>query len=259
MDKWGHHPAVYALEPVNEPMWGSDLDVLKQFYRDARDIIRSVNPEVTFTFHDSFHYDAGTWNDLFADDDHENVVLDTHFYQAWWGEDSYGNLQHYCDGYEGSLKWTADQLKYDVWVGEWALATDVCALWLGGFNDANTTAQYECEYVDCPKPYLPDDTAVDFDRTVTEDLGPFGTGFSDGMTQATIRNGKCAKDSTFFSDEQVKQLGGCAIRAFDDAVQGHFLWTFRNELEDRWNYVTAFDKGWLNANNEYPSSSEFLQ
>lgn len=80
------------------------------------------------------------------------------------------------------------------------------------------------------------------------------------MTQATIRNGKCAKDSTFFSEEQVSQLGGCAIRAFDDAVQGHFLWTFRNELEDRWNYVTAFDKGWLNADNPYPSAAaEFLQ
>ena len=201
MDKWGHHPAVYALEPVNEPMWGSDLDVLKQFYRDAREIIRSVNQEVTFTFHDSFHFDAGTWNDLFADDDIENVVLDTHFYQAWWGDDAKGDLNAYCVGYENSLKWTADALKYDVWVGEWALATDVCALWLGGFNDANTFAQYDCEYVDCPKPYLPEETAVDLDRTIAEDQGPFGTGYSDGMTQATIRGGKCAKDSTFFSDE----------------------------------------------------------
>ncbi len=25
-----------------------------------------------------------------------------------------------------------------VWMGEWALATDSCAHWLGGFNDGNT-------------------------------------------------------------------------------------------------------------------------
>jgi hypothetical protein len=29
----------------------------------------------------------------------------------------------------------ADQIKYPVWVGEWSLATDNAAMWLGGFND----------------------------------------------------------------------------------------------------------------------------
>lgn len=24
MERWGHHPALYALEPVNEPWWNSD-------------------------------------------------------------------------------------------------------------------------------------------------------------------------------------------------------------------------------------------
>ena len=65
-----------------------------------------------------------------------------------------------------------------MWVGEWALATDVCALWLGGFNDANTAAVFDCEYVDCPTPYLPADTAVDLDRTA-DLLGPFGTAKKD--------------------------------------------------------------------------------
>jgi len=48
-------------------------------------------------------------------------------------------------------------------------------------------------------------------------------------------------------------LGGCALRAFNDIVSAQFLWTFRNELEDKWNYVNAFDKGWLNASNPLPS------
>jgi hypothetical protein len=43
-----------------------------------------VNPSVIFTFHDAFIFNAQMWNNLFADDDMENVVLDTHYYQAWW-------------------------------------------------------------------------------------------------------------------------------------------------------------------------------
>jgi len=36
-------------------------------------------------FHDAFmnSSQASVWNDLFADDDIENVVLDTHTYMAW--------------------------------------------------------------------------------------------------------------------------------------------------------------------------------
>jgi len=80
MALYGQHPALYAFEPVNEPWWGSDYEVLKSFYRQARTIIRDVNPNVIFTFHDGFDFSASRWNDLFADDDMENVVIDTHFY-----------------------------------------------------------------------------------------------------------------------------------------------------------------------------------
>jgi hypothetical protein len=27
-------------------------------------------------------------------------------------------------------------IKYEKWVGEWSLATDICAWWLGGFNES---------------------------------------------------------------------------------------------------------------------------
>lgn len=250
MDRYGNHPALYAFEPLNEPWWGSDYDVLKSYYRQAREIIRNKNPDVVFTFHDGFSFSAALWNDLFADDDMENVVIDTHFYQAWWGR---MDLDGYCWGYYNLADEIA-KMKYDVWVGEWALATDVCALWLGGFQDANTEAVFDCEYVECPAPYLPADTAVDFDRTAAS-LGPFGTAQTDPlMAHAFIRNGQCARDSTFFNNDEMAMLGGCALRAFDDLVQGQFLWTFRNELEDKWNYVNAYDKGWLNPANPVPAS-----
>ena len=104
---------------------------------------------------------------------------------------------------------------------------------------------------------MPVETAVDLDRTASIN-GPFGTALADGLDQAFIRNGQCATDSSFFSDAEVAMLGGCALRAFDDMVAGKFLWTFRNELEDKWSYVNAFDKGWLNRNNPVPTE-QFLQ
>jgi len=39
LDRWGSHPAVYALEPVNEPWWSSDMALLKGFYRDVHAMI----------------------------------------------------------------------------------------------------------------------------------------------------------------------------------------------------------------------------
>ena len=172
LEEWGHHPATYAIEPVNEPWWSSDLPLLKGFYRRVHAHMKEKAPHLKFVFHDSFHFGAGDWNDMFDDDeDYSNVVMDTHFYTAWWGAQEY--VGKYCDGYRNSLSGATD-IKYDVWVGEWSLATDVCALWLGGFNDNNTPYAYECEWVDCPYSYISDaELAVDFDRSA-DMLGPFG-------------------------------------------------------------------------------------
>lgn len=85
LDRWGNHPAVYAIEPVNEPWWASDIPTLKNFYRDVRQAVHETNPDLIFVFHDAFIFDAGVWNDLFAITDYQNVVMDTHQYFAWWG------------------------------------------------------------------------------------------------------------------------------------------------------------------------------
>jgi glucan 1,3-beta-glucosidase len=147
LDTWGDHPALAAIEPVNEPWWCSDLDVLTKFYQDVRTMMKEQQPRLKFVFHDSFHFDPDFWNQMFSDDDMENVVMDTHQYFAWGG--AHGDIGNYCDEY-GSTIGNALRVKYDVWVGEWSLATDVCATWLGGFNDANTDASRECQRVECP-------------------------------------------------------------------------------------------------------------
>ena len=39
------------------------------------------------------------------------------------------------------------------------------------------------------------------------------------------------------------------LKTFNKHVEGQFMWNFRNEMEDKWSYVNAYDKGWINQNN----------
>jgi glucan 1,3-beta-glucosidase len=233
LDRWGSHPAVAALEPVNEPWWNSDMAVLKDFYRKVRSLMQRKTPHLTFVFHDAFQFSGAVWNDLF--DDTDKVVLDTHFYTAWWGA-SY-DIGQYCDGYYSGLS-EAQNIKFEVWVGEWSLATDVCAMWLGGFNANSSPYVFECSTAPCPYSYLPAPYAVDFDRSAAT-LGPYGD------NAQTVQYGNCSSDSSYFSSDDMNTLGHCALGAFDTYVGGHFLWTFRNEIEAKWSYVQAYDNGWI--------------
>jgi hypothetical protein len=93
--------------------------------------------------------------------------------------------------------------------------------------------------VDCPYSYLPEEFAVDFDRTART-LGPYGTG-----PHSLIKRGQCPIDSDFYDEDDMMFLGQDHMEAFDQRVDGQLFWNFRNELEDRWSYVIAYDKGWI--------------
>jgi len=147
----------------------------------------------------------------------------------------------------------AQDIKYPVWIGEWSLATDTCAHWLNGFNDHRDEFSYECKWVDCPYSYLPEDVAVDFDRTA-EILGPFGG----GTTLGAIQKGQCMIDSEFFNDDQTMELAKCMMDAFNTYIDGHFIWAAKNELEERWSYVQAYDKGYLNPNVSFSSHANIF-
>uniref|UniRef100_A0A7S3SUH7 Glycoside hydrolase family 5 domain-containing protein n=1 Tax=Strombidinopsis acuminata TaxID=141414 RepID=A0A7S3SUH7_9SPIT len=214
------------------------------FYRSVRNLMREKQPRLKFVFQNAFDF-SESWNSMFDDDDHENVIMDAHYYIAWsWKMDT---IDDYCALYEKDMP-VAQKIKYDVWVGEWSLATDVCAMWLAGFNDTGTSPQFDCNWVDCPYSYLPEEHAVDFDRTAAE-IGPFG-----GSDVSGVKYGKCPSDSLNFTSDEIHSLAQCAYDNFDENVQGHFLWTFRNELEPRWNYVTSYDNGWTKR-----SAATFLQ
>ena len=126
--------------------------------------------------------------------------------------------------------------KYEVWVGEWSLATDDCAFWLGNFNDGGHSTPDVCQWVDCPKSYLSDDLAVDLDRNAYRQ-GPFGT------DPDTAIYGKCPIDSARFTHEEVSAIGKCIYEAFDANIDAQTMWTFRNELEPRWSYIEAYNYG----------------
>ena len=99
--------------------------------------------------------------------------------------------------------------------------------------------------MECPKSYLPAEFAVDFDRT-KESLGPYGSG---NQAWFGIHNGKCSSDSTTFKADDIQKLGQCAIQAFERHLQGTFMWCAHNEIEPRWDYVKAWDNGWINKAN----------
>lgn len=174
--------------------------------------------------------------------------MDHHYYQAWiHGKKT---VQEFCDDYEGNAA-NADNSKYEVWFGEWALATDTCAHWLGGFNDGNNSPEWECRWVDCPRSYLPDGIAVDFDRDAPI-LGPFGSGWKDWFA---IHKGKCSTDSTYFNETQVRDIAKCALASYDKHLNGTFLWTAHNEIEEKWDYIKAWDLMWINK-TEVPESQQ---
>jgi hypothetical protein len=182
--------------------------------------------------------------------------MDHHYYVAW--NDNMNTTQQYCDDIEMNAQNGAkESFGYEVWFGEWALATDVCAHWLGGFNDANKDPQFQCNWVDCPRSYLPAEFDTDFDRTA-EMLGPYGTA---NRNNVCIQNGKCSSDSLFFSNEEVKTIGQCFINSFRKHIAGSFFWTAHNEIEPRWDYVRAYDQGWLRYEDSNNTQEElnFLQ
>lgn len=243
LKKWGTHSALYAFEPINEPWLETEIPLLKDFYRKVRKMVQRYAPQAYFVMHDSFRFNGEIWNDVFADNDIEKVALDTHFYTAFF-PNAVNTVEDACKTYDGAMK-TADGIKYEVWVGEWAIATDACATWLGGFNDGNTnfTVQgHQCNRVECPKSYMPDEFAFDFDRNA-ELLGPFGEG---NPQDVCIMNGTCPTDSKHFDYDEVKTIARCALKAYDDHVDAHFLWTGHNQIEAKWDYVRAYDLGWLN-------------
>jgi len=76
-------------------------------------------------------------------------------------------------------------------------------------------------------------------------LGPFGP--AEFTPQANIHVGKCSSDSTYFKKADVETIARCALKTFDMHLNVTMMWTAHNEIEARWDYVNAWDLGWINT------------
>lgn len=60
----------------------------------------------------------------------------------------------------------------------------------------------------------------------------------------------------------VQQLAECTLETFNSKIDAQFLWTARNEIEDKWSYINAWDRGWIkqplhsNTQERQPSPPE---
>ena len=117
------YPMVLGLEALNEPWQFTPLDVLKAFYWDAYWAVRAAAPTWLFVVHDSFRLDE--WQGFMKGC--PAVALDTHVYQAWFdirSQDSF--LENACSWRQRVN--AVQRATLPLLVGEWALATDNCAM-----------------------------------------------------------------------------------------------------------------------------------
>lgn len=137
--RWGNHPAFFGFTPVNEPWWFSDQPTLKQFYRDVRAKMQTLTPDAYFVFSDAFMPVWVVWEDLFPEGERDKVAVDHHEYIIFGGE-NLPTVEAVCANYGANMHRMSNEFRsngYELWFGEWSLATDMCATWLSGFNDAN--------------------------------------------------------------------------------------------------------------------------
>jgi glucan 1,3-beta-glucosidase len=123
MAHFSQYDSLWGFEVLNEPAsWAINVNVLKDFYVDAYDVVRSYEPSIYVGFHDAF---TGGWGTFFADKEMTNIFLDIHLYQVFgdqWGEMS---IQEHIDYVHTNQKAVISQYKtYDlpVIVGEWSMA-----------------------------------------------------------------------------------------------------------------------------------------
>jgi len=231
VDTYKRHPAVWGLEPLNEPWEYTPQDKLKDFYYEVYEYMHQHAPHWKFIYHNSFR--ENIWSDFLLNC--SNVALDWHIYQAWnierYGDqflleaDNYGN---YIDMFKRN--------GVQIVVGEFSMATDNCAMWLNGFQDnLEGFPITDCKYAPCPFPYI---DVKDLQR-VNPILSPFGTGFS------TPRMGTCPYEGQLvIADAELGFLHDLTyrkLRSFEHA-QGWFFWNFKTEMKKEigWNFQEGY-------------------
>jgi hypothetical protein len=175
--------------------------------------MKQYAPDAYFVFHDAFHPAYTYWEDLFDKNDRSKVAVDHHHFTEFG---SYNFVWMACFDITQKYRQNAAAWKangYEVWIGEWSLATDTCATWLGGLNDGYNHMHIECKPVLCPKSYMPYEFDTSFPRFNPSPLLPHSTNTM--RPEIGIVNGVCWDDSEFFSDEDITIIAKCHYDVFE--------------------------------------------
>lgn len=138
-ERYRTHPAVWGLEFVNEPYWGIDIDLLKEWYVGNYNELRSIVPHWQLVMQESFR--PYSWVGFMQNtSEYSNIYLDSHIYLAFDPknialQDEDALLQKACDEAKQVEFMVQNEMK--TFVGEWSLAINDCAEWLNGFRIGN--------------------------------------------------------------------------------------------------------------------------
>jgi glucan 1,3-beta-glucosidase len=121
-ERYGHHPMLYGIEPLNEPHWHIPKRALAAYYESAyHSIRRHTPPAVAVVISDAFR--PYEWADVLPKPDYHNVILDHHFYQCFDDADKRLDISGHLA--KASIDWQHDiatlQHARPVIVGEWSL------------------------------------------------------------------------------------------------------------------------------------------
>jgi len=203
------HPAVAAIELLNEPMGPSlDMSVVKQFYMDGWGNLK--NSDVAVTFHEAFEgvsawgdWGAGMWS----------LLMDTHHYEVFDSgalemslDDHVGSVQGYGGQMASTGKWTV--------AGEWTGAMTDCAKWLNGRG-----------------------IGARYDGTFEKDgQGSYYIGSCDGKSVGTV-------DALSQGDKDAIKTFISAQKAAYEKASGWIFWTWKTESSPEWDYQALLNAG----------------
>jgi glucan 1,3-beta-glucosidase len=112
--------SLYAIELLNEPHWTIPLEVLIDYYKAGYERVRKhCGNGVAVIISDSFR-PLITWKDVMVEPEFNNVILDTHLYQAFDAEYKTMDL---ADHLQRAKDWQQMISDFDrpIIVGEWSL------------------------------------------------------------------------------------------------------------------------------------------
>jgi glucan 1,3-beta-glucosidase len=123
--RYGRAPNLWGIEVINEPHWSLPKERLVAFYQAAYHCIRAHAPgRVAVIVSDSFR--PALWHTALLAPEYKNVVIDSHLYQCFSGEDKAltlpGHLAKAANEWRDTI--AAMQQTHQVIVGEWSAALD---------------------------------------------------------------------------------------------------------------------------------------